>query len=84
MTAGELPFRGETPLALLTSLALDNPVPPIARNPAVPQALSDLVLQLLAKDPAYRPPTADRRDSCRGTTGYREWACECCEGDFVG
>ncbi len=59
MTAGELPFRGETPLALLTSLALDNPPPPIARNPAVPQALSDLVLRLLAKDPAYRPPTAE-------------------------
>ncbi len=59
MTTGELPFRGATTLAILTSLALDNPPPPIARNPAVPQALSDCVMRLLAKDPAYRPPTAE-------------------------
>ncbi|MCE9561020.1 MAG: protein kinase [Planctomycetes bacterium] len=59
MTTGELPFRGATPLAILTSLALDNPPPPIAKNPAVPQSLSDFVLRLLAKDPAYRPPTAE-------------------------
>lgn len=59
MTTGELPFRGATQLAILTSLALDNPPPPIAANPGVPQALSDFVMRLLAKDPAYRPPTAE-------------------------
>ncbi|MCE9562926.1 MAG: protein kinase [Planctomycetes bacterium] len=59
MTVGELPFRGPTSLAILTSLAFDNPPPPITRNPAVPQSLSDFVMRLLAKDPAYRPPTAE-------------------------
>jgi len=59
MTTGELPFRGATTLAILTSLALDNPSPPIAVNPAVPPHLSDFVMRLLAKDPAYRPPTAE-------------------------
>ncbi|MCE9567595.1 MAG: DUF1080 domain-containing protein [Planctomycetes bacterium] len=59
MTTGELPFRGTTTLAILTSLALDNPPPPIAKNPAVPQSLSDFVMRLLSKDPAYRPPTSE-------------------------
>jgi len=59
MTVGELPFRGPTSLAILTSLAFENPLPPITRNPAVPQTLSDFVIRLLAKDPAYRPPTAE-------------------------
>ncbi len=59
MTTGELPFGGVTSLAILTSLAFDNPPPPIAKNPAVPQSLSDFVMRLLAKDPAYRPPTAE-------------------------
>ncbi len=59
MTTGELPFRGSTTLAILTALAVDNPPPPITRNPAVPPQLSDFVMRLLAKDPAYRPPTAE-------------------------
>ncbi|MBA4191537.1 MAG: hypothetical protein C0467_26455 [Planctomycetaceae bacterium] len=59
MTTGELPFRGSTTLAILTALALDNPPPPITRNPSVPPSLSDFVMRLLAKDPAYRPPTAE-------------------------
>ncbi len=59
MTVGELPFRGPTSLAILTSLAFDHPPPPITRNPAVPQALSDFVMRLLAKDVGYRPPTAE-------------------------
>jgi len=59
MTTGELPFRGSTTLAILTALAVDNPPPPITRNPAVPSHLSDFIMRLLAKDPAHRPPTAE-------------------------
>ncbi|WP_439630071.1 protein kinase domain-containing protein [Gemmata sp.] len=59
MTTGELPFRGANTLAILTALAIDHPPPPAHRNPAVPQHLSDFVVRLLAKDPAYRPPTAE-------------------------
>jgi len=59
MTTGELPFRGPTTLAILTSLALDNPPPPIAKNPSVPTALSDLVMRLLAKSSADRPASAE-------------------------
>jgi len=59
MTTGELPFVGDTSLAILTSLSIDNPVPPVDANPAVPLQLSDFVLRLLSKDPAERPPTAE-------------------------
>ncbi|MCE9562927.1 MAG: DUF1080 domain-containing protein [Planctomycetes bacterium] len=59
MTAGELPFRGASALVVLSALAMNNPPPPIAKNAAVPQALSDFVMRLLTKDPAHRPPTAE-------------------------
>ncbi len=59
MTAGELPFNGQTTITVLTSLSLDTPHAPIERNPSIPPALSALIMRLLSKDPAYRPPTAD-------------------------
>src|SRR5262249_16957876 len=55
---GEMPFKGATSMALLRALELDQPRPPIAVHPEVPPALSDLILQLLAKRPADRPPSA--------------------------
>jgi WD40 repeat protein len=58
MATGRLPFRGDHALAVLSALALDTPVPPRQVNPAVPAALSDLIVQLLAKDPAARPQSA--------------------------
>ncbi len=57
--AGEKPFPGETATAVLTALAVTDPRPPHAVNPAVPRQLSALVLRLLAKDPADRPQSAD-------------------------
>jgi serine/threonine protein kinase len=59
MTTGELPFRGANTLAILTALAVGNAPPPMTVNPAVPPALSDFVMRLLAKDRADRPPTAE-------------------------
>jgi WD40 repeat protein len=58
MATGQLPFRGEHALALLSALALDTPAPPRQVNPAVPAALSELIVQLLAKDPGERPQSA--------------------------
>lgn len=59
MTTCELPFRGPTTGAILTALAVDNPAPPIAKNPTIPAALSDLIIRLLAKSIADRPATAE-------------------------
>jgi WD40 repeat protein/tRNA A-37 threonylcarbamoyl transferase component Bud32 len=58
LCAGRPPFRGETTLAVLSALALDDPRPVHEVNPAVPPALSELVMQLLRKDPAGRPASA--------------------------
>ena len=56
MLTGRLPFQGKNTMAILRSLMLDEP-------PALPigdvcRALSDLVMQLLAKDPQARPASA--------------------------
>jgi eukaryotic-like serine/threonine-protein kinase len=58
MTTGQAPFTGTSTMAVLTSLATENPLAPIARNPEVPPALSDLIMRLLAKDRAARPGAA--------------------------
>jgi serine/threonine protein kinase/Leucine-rich repeat (LRR) protein len=58
LTTGRLPFRGDSTMAVLTSLAMDTPEPPRKLVAAVPVELSDLIMQLLSKDPAQRPATA--------------------------
>lgn len=59
MITGRRPFTGPDTVAILSSLALDTPPEPVAVNPECPAALSDLVMKLLAKDPAGRPATAN-------------------------
>jgi formylglycine-generating enzyme required for sulfatase activity/serine/threonine protein kinase len=59
MCTGELPFKGNDPISTLMSLAMHNPPPPSQLNPAVPFALSDLVMRLLAKDATERTASAD-------------------------
>lgn len=59
MLTGTLPFRGTDAMSTLLALAMHEPPAPHTINPEVPPALSDLVMRLLAKDPAKRPATAD-------------------------
>jgi serine/threonine protein kinase len=58
LATGALPFQGEHVLALLSSLAIDEPEAPADLNPSIPKALSDLILSLLSKNPLRRPQTA--------------------------
>jgi formylglycine-generating enzyme required for sulfatase activity len=58
MCTGRLPFEGDSALAILRALALTEPEPPCALNDDVPRPLSDLVMQLLAKNPEQRPQSA--------------------------
>jgi Leucine-rich repeat (LRR) protein len=58
LTTGRLPFRGNNTMAVLTSLATDQPEPPRSLMGDLPVDLSDLILELLAKDPAQRPASA--------------------------
>jgi serine/threonine protein kinase len=56
---GERPFQGPDILATLAALALHHPPAPRELRAAVPHALSDLVIHLLAKKPADRPESAE-------------------------
>lgn len=59
MASGRLPFRGEGTMAVLTSLATEQPPPVAELNPEVPAALEELIMELLTKDPAKRPASAN-------------------------
>jgi serine/threonine protein kinase len=59
LCTGNRPFHASNTMAVLTALAVDNPRPIAEINPAIPPALGQLVTQLLAKDPAERPASAE-------------------------
>ena len=54
-----LPFEGESVMAVLTALSTTTPHRPRDWRSELPPALDDLVLRLLAKDPADRPESAE-------------------------
>jgi serine/threonine protein kinase len=58
MCTGRLPFPGPDMLAILASLALDQPPAPHQLNPDITPGISRLIMQLLAKKPADRPASA--------------------------
>jgi serine/threonine protein kinase len=58
LCTGRMPFQGQSAMSVLLALATQTPPAPQSINPEVPPALADLVMQLLAKNPADRPPSA--------------------------
>ncbi len=64
LCTGFRPFQGQTTMALLTALAVEDPRPVHQLNPAIPEALSGLIMQLLAKDPQDRPASAEAVVEC--------------------
>ncbi len=60
LLTGRPPFRADTPLGILVEHLHRPPPPPSHFQPAgaIPPDLEALCLELLAKDPAKRPPTA--------------------------
>jgi hypothetical protein len=54
MLTGRVPFEGETPLIVLYKHLTDPPPPPREINPDIPEAVEQVVLKALAKDPADR------------------------------
>lgn len=58
MATGQSAFAGQSLTAILTAIASFDPPPPATVNPAVPVTLSELISQLLRKDPNDRPATA--------------------------
>ena len=58
LLADRLPFSGSSMMAMLAAIARGSPQPLRSVAPEVPEDVSDLVMQLLAHDPADRPPSA--------------------------
>jgi eukaryotic-like serine/threonine-protein kinase len=58
MATGRLPFRTGSTVAVLTSVAIDTPSPPIQVNPLLPAAMNDLIVELLNKQPGDRAASA--------------------------
>ena len=58
LTAGELPFEADDPLAVISQHLNASVVPPRAKDPDIPVLLEDLILQLLSKTPEDRPASA--------------------------
>ena len=54
MCTGVCPFQGENVTSVLMQHTISAPKPPELINPAIPPALSAVILQALAKDPAQR------------------------------
>lgn len=63
MCTGKLPFdasgNGAGEFEIMEKQIRQDPVPPISLNPSMPKALSDLILDLLAKNAADRPANCD-------------------------
>ena len=58
MLCGRRPFESEDYRQLVRMQIHDTPQSPRERDPSVPLALADIVLNGLDKDPAHRPPSA--------------------------
>jgi WD40 repeat protein/serine/threonine protein kinase len=58
MSTGRIPFTGKDTIALLLAVTKEAPRPIRDLAPELPLAFADLVMRLLSKRPADRPPTA--------------------------
>jgi serine/threonine-protein kinase len=56
---GRPPFSGDSPFAILKKHCTEAPPLPSSVQPGVPPELEAIVLQLLRKDPAERPASAE-------------------------
>lgn len=58
MLAGELPFKGNSAMAVMMAVTM-RPAPRLLeKNPTVPAGVADLVERLMAKEPSERPQSA--------------------------
>jgi serine/threonine-protein kinase len=58
LVTGKRPFDGDSQFAIMSAHLQNTPVPPIQLDPKLPQALNDVILMSVMKDPAARFQTA--------------------------
>lgn len=59
LATGKTPFEGDDPFALIRDHLVRVPTPPVQVEPNVPQAFSDMLMQLLQKEPDRRYQSAE-------------------------
>ncbi|HTD49382.1 MAG TPA: Stk1 family PASTA domain-containing Ser/Thr kinase [Acidimicrobiia bacterium] len=59
LVCGVPPFAADSPVSVAYKHVREDPVPPSRRNPDVPQALEQIIMSALAKDPEHRYQSAD-------------------------
>lgn len=59
MATGELPFRGENPVAVALKHINDTPLPPRSVFAAVPESLEAVIMKAMTKNPSDRYRSAD-------------------------
>lgn len=73
LSTGRRPFEAENTFAILQAQLNAIPEPPAERNAALPDALNDIIMTALAKEPAHRFQSADAfrnaLDGIRGRQG---------------
>ncbi len=76
LLTGDLPFEGDSGMAVFLNQQVTDPVPPSERSGvAVPPDLEALVMRCLARKPANRPATADAlRDALFACTDAGTWS----------
>lgn len=58
MTTGRTPFEGENPYAVMNARVSGDPVAPRKVNPKLSQAMEEIILHAMERDPANRFPSA--------------------------
>jgi eukaryotic-like serine/threonine-protein kinase len=59
MVTGQLPFSADSNYAMMAAHLQEVPKPPIVLRPGIPQALNQIIVMALAKDPGERFQSAD-------------------------
>ena len=66
LVTGSRPFHGKSDFDIMLAQMRETPPPPIQVNPALPQALNDIIITALEKDPAKRFQTAQEFGTALG------------------
>ncbi len=59
MVTGQRPFRADSDYSLMTAHVRETPKPPVELQPGLPEALNEIILMAISKDPAQRFQSAD-------------------------
>jgi predicted ATPase len=59
LATGQHPFVADSQVGILHAIARETPLAPSSLNPAIPERLEAVIQQMLAKDPAARPASAE-------------------------